>query len=107
MSKFQELSSLIWSVADDVLRGFSKNVYDIIGNFQLDKPMEKLLKNKRLFPASDMVITKSVCTLASYKDYLFTGTDDGQVAWIGKSGRVFCFNDKFNDIRKKSGKTTE
>jgi len=83
MSKFQELSSLIWSVADDVLRGlfklheygdvilpfvilrrldcvieprkdeiynhprnyinaFSKNVYDIIENFQLDKPVEKL-----------------------------------------------------------------
>ena len=125
MSKFQELSSLIWSVADDVLRGlfkpheygdvilpfvilrrldcvieprkdeiynlfpspvirsrikaefyntskydlsrlkqdpknvfinfrnyingFSKNVYDIIENFQLDKPVEKLHKNNRLF----------------------------------------------------------
>jgi type I restriction enzyme M protein len=71
MSNFQTLSSLIWSVADDVLRGlfkpheyngdviyhntrnyingFSKNVYDIIENFQLDKPVEKLHKNNRLF----------------------------------------------------------
>lgn len=31
------------------INGFSKNVYDIIENFQLDKPVEKLLKNNRLF----------------------------------------------------------
>ena len=66
MSKFQELSSLIWSVADDVLRGlFKPHEYgDVIlpfvilrrldcviepRNFQLDKPVEKLHKNNRLF----------------------------------------------------------
>jgi len=70
MSKFQELSSLIWSVADDVLRGlFKPHEYgDVILpfvilrrldcvieprkdeiNFQLDKPVEKLHKNNRLF----------------------------------------------------------
>ena len=43
MSKFQELSSLIWSVADDVLRGlFKPHEY-------LDKPVEKVHKNNRLF----------------------------------------------------------
>jgi len=31
------------------INGFSKNVYDIIENFQLDKPVEKLHKNNRLF----------------------------------------------------------
>jgi len=70
MSKFQELSSLIRSVADDVLRGlFKPHEYgDVILpfvilrrldcvieprkdeiNFQLDKPVEKLHKNNRLF----------------------------------------------------------
>jgi type I restriction enzyme M protein len=70
MSKFQELSSLIWNVADDVLRGlFKPHEYgDVIlpfvilrrldcvieprkdeVYFQLDKPAEKLHKNNRLF----------------------------------------------------------
>ena len=31
------------------LNGFSKNVYEIIENFQLEKPVEKLLKNNRLY----------------------------------------------------------
>ena len=31
------------------INGYSKNVYDIIENFQLDKPVEKLHKNNRLF----------------------------------------------------------
>jgi type I restriction-modification system DNA methylase subunit len=31
------------------INGFSKNVYDIIEHFQLDKPVEKLHKNNRLF----------------------------------------------------------
>ena len=67
MSKFQELSSLIWNVADDVLRGLFKphENGDVILPFvilrrldcviepqkdeiyfQLDKPVEKLHKNK-------------------------------------------------------------
>ena len=29
------------------LNGFSENVFQIIENFQLDKPVEKLLKNKK------------------------------------------------------------
>lgn len=31
------------------LNGFSKNVYDIIENFQIQKPVEKLTKNNKLF----------------------------------------------------------
>jgi len=31
------------------INGFSQNVYDIIENFQLDKPVEKLLKNNKLY----------------------------------------------------------
>lgn len=31
------------------LDGYSKNVYEIIEHFQLDKPIEKLLKNNRLY----------------------------------------------------------
>ena len=31
------------------INGFSKNVYDIIENFQLEKPVEKLNKNNRLY----------------------------------------------------------
>ena len=70
MSNFQTLSSLIWSVADDVLRGlFKPHEYgDVILPFvilrrldcviepskdeitsKLDKPVEKLHKNNRLF----------------------------------------------------------
>ena len=31
------------------LNGFSQNVYDIIENYQLEKPIEKLLKNNKLY----------------------------------------------------------
>jgi type I restriction enzyme M protein len=31
------------------ISGFSENVYDIIENFQLDKPVEKLIKNNKLY----------------------------------------------------------
>jgi type I restriction enzyme M protein len=31
------------------LNGFSENVFDIIENFQLDKPVEKLIKNNKLY----------------------------------------------------------
>jgi type I restriction enzyme M protein len=31
------------------INGFSENVYDIIENFQLDKPVEKLIKNNKLY----------------------------------------------------------
>lgn len=31
------------------ISGFSQNVYDIIENFQFDKPVEKLLKNNKLY----------------------------------------------------------
>lgn len=31
------------------LNGYSENVHEIIENFQLEKPVEKLIKNKRLF----------------------------------------------------------
>jgi type I restriction enzyme M protein len=31
------------------INGFSKNVYDIIENFQIDKPVEKLERNNRLY----------------------------------------------------------
>lgn len=34
---------------ENYLNGFSKNVADIIENFQLEKPIEKLLKNNRLY----------------------------------------------------------
>ncbi|MCK9205096.1 MAG: hypothetical protein M0P58_11780 [Bacteroidales bacterium] len=47
MYKFRGLSSLIWSEADNVLRGFSKNVYDIIEKFNLDRSAKKL--NRILF----------------------------------------------------------
>lgn len=32
------------------INGFSENVFQILENFQLDKPVEKLLKNKKLYP---------------------------------------------------------
>ena len=35
------------------LNGFSDNVHQIIENFQLDKPVEKLLKNKKLYSLID------------------------------------------------------
>jgi type I restriction enzyme M protein len=35
------------------LNGFSENVHQIIENFQLDKPVEKLLKNKKLYSLID------------------------------------------------------
>jgi type I restriction enzyme M protein len=35
------------------LNGFSENVYQIIENFQLDKPVEKLLKNRKLYSLID------------------------------------------------------
>ena len=35
------------------LSGFSENVHQIIENFQLDKPVEKLLKNKKLYSLID------------------------------------------------------
>lgn len=31
------------------ISGFSENVYDILENFQLDKPVEKLIKNNKLY----------------------------------------------------------
>ncbi len=31
------------------INGFSQNVFDIIENFQLDKPVEKLIKNNKLY----------------------------------------------------------
>ena len=31
------------------INGFSENVYDILENFQLDKPVEKLIKNNKLY----------------------------------------------------------
>ena len=42
MSNFQTLSSLIWNVADDVLRGLFKP-------HEYREPVEKLHKNNRLF----------------------------------------------------------
>jgi len=35
------------------LNGFSQNVFEIIENFQMDKPVEKLLKNNRLYQLID------------------------------------------------------
>lgn len=35
------------------LNGYSENVFQIIENFQLDKPVEKLLKNKKLYSLID------------------------------------------------------
>lgn len=35
------------------INGFSENVFQILENFQLDKPVEKLLKNKKLYSLID------------------------------------------------------
>jgi type I restriction enzyme M protein len=35
------------------INGFSDNVYQILENFQMDKPVEKLLKNKKLYTLID------------------------------------------------------
>jgi type I restriction enzyme M protein len=35
------------------ISGFSENVYQILENFQMDKPVEKLLKNKKLYTLID------------------------------------------------------
>ena len=35
------------------ISGFSENVFQILENFQLDKPVQKLLKNKKLYTLID------------------------------------------------------
>lgn len=49
LSRLKQDPKNIYINFQNYINGFSKNVYDIIENFQLDKPVEKLHKNNRLF----------------------------------------------------------
>ena len=49
LSRLKQDPKNIYINFQNYINGFSSNVYDIIENFQLDKPVEKLHKNNRLF----------------------------------------------------------
>ena len=49
LSRLKQDPKNVFSNFRNYINGFSKNVYDIIENFQLNKPVEKLHKNNRLF----------------------------------------------------------
>jgi type I restriction enzyme M protein len=49
LSRLKQDPKNIYINFQNYINGYSKNVYDIIENFQLDKPVEKLHKNNRLF----------------------------------------------------------
>jgi len=49
LSRLKQDPKNIYINFQNYINGFSKNVYDIIENFQLEKPVEKLQKNNRLY----------------------------------------------------------
>lgn len=49
LSRLKQDANNIRQNFDNYLNGYSKNVLEIIENFQLDKPVQKLTKNNRLF----------------------------------------------------------
>lgn len=49
LSRLKQDPKNIYLNFQNYINGFSKNVYDIIENFQLEKPVEKLQKNNRLY----------------------------------------------------------
>jgi type I restriction enzyme M protein len=49
LSRLKQDPKNVYINFQNYINGFSKNVYDIIENFQLDKPVEKLHKNNRLY----------------------------------------------------------
>jgi type I restriction enzyme M protein len=49
LSRLKQDPKNVYINFQNYLNGYSKNVYDIIENFQLDKPVEKLHKNNRLY----------------------------------------------------------